>query len=90
MLSKLTTFFESGNVIAPPGASYLLSMVFKIYLPKPPGVDMPPERKPCLEHVLQSGTWVGQHLAYVLSLDFYWWQFNPRSRCVPRAEIILI
>lgn len=26
-------------------------MVFRIRHPKPPGVDMPPERKPCLEHL---------------------------------------
>ena len=37
---------------------------------------MPTRKRPCLEHVLQSGAWVGQHLAYVLSLDFYWWQFK--------------
>ena len=34
-----------------PPAADLLSMVFRIRHPKPPGVDMPPERKPCLEHL---------------------------------------
>ena len=34
MLSKLVTLFESGNTTDPPRASYLLSMVFKIYRPK--------------------------------------------------------
>ena len=30
-----------------------------------------------LKHVRQSSGRVGQSLAYVLSLDFYRWQFNP-------------
>ena len=32
-------------------ASYLISMVFEIRHPKSPGNNMPPERKPCLEHM---------------------------------------
>ena len=59
------------------GASYLISMVFKICRPKPPRANIPLEWKPCLEHVRQSSGRVGQSLAYVLSLDFYRWQFNP-------------
>ena len=37
---------------------------------------MPTRERPCLEHVQQSGMRAGQLLAYVLSLDFYWWQFK--------------
>ena len=59
------------------GASCLISMVFKICRPKPPKANIPLEWKPCLEHVRQSSGRVGQSLAYVLSLDFYRWQFNP-------------
>ena len=32
-------------------ASCLISMVFEIRHPKSPGNNMPPERKPCLEHL---------------------------------------
>ena len=62
------------------GASYLISMVFKICRPKPPRANIPLEWKPCLEHVRQSSGRVGQSLAYVLSLDFYRWQFNLKCR----------
>ena len=37
---------------------------------------MPAKERPCLEHVRQLDRRVGQPLAHVLSLDFYWWQFN--------------
>ena len=37
-------------------ASCLISMVFKIYRPKIPGVDIPSEWKPCLSNLLPQGT----------------------------------
>ena len=37
---------------------------------------MPAKERPCLEHMQQLDRRVGQHLAHVLSLVFYWWQFN--------------
>ena len=51
------------EVVLPGGmnmASCLISMVFKIYRPKPPGANIPLEWKPCLEHVQQSSGRVGQ------------------------------
>ena len=42
-------------------ASCLISMVFEIRHPKSPGNNMPPERKPCLEHLQQSGAQIGHH-----------------------------
>ena len=42
-------------------ASYLISMVFEIRHPKSPGNNMPPERKPCLKHLQQSGAQIGHH-----------------------------
>ena len=65
MLSKPATLFESGNATAPPGASYLLSMVFKICHPKSPGADMPARERPCLEHVQRRP---GLLVAFSLSL----------------------
>ena len=53
------------------GASYLISMVFKICHPKRLGAGTLSGWKPCLEHVRQSSGRVGQSLAYVLSMDFY-------------------
>ena len=38
---------------------------------------MPARERPCLEHMQQLDRRVGQHLAHVLSLVFYWWQFKP-------------
>jgi len=38
---------------------------------------MPAKERPCLEHMQQLDRRVGQPLAHVLSLDFYWWQFKP-------------
>ena len=72
------------------GASYLISMVFKICRPKSPGANMPLEWKPCLGHVRQSSGRVGQSLAYVLSLDFYWWQFKPpgAGACLERKPCL--
>ena len=55
--------FCSLGVVLPGGmnmASYLISMVFKIYHPKIPGADIPAGWKPCLEHVQQSSGRVGQ------------------------------
>ena len=37
---------------------------------------MPTRERPCLEHMQQLDRRVDQPLAHVLSLDFYWWQFN--------------
>jgi hypothetical protein len=36
-------------------------MVFEIRHPKSPGNNMPPERKPCLKHLQQSGAQIGHH-----------------------------
>ena len=35
-------------------AAYVLSMVFKIYRPKPPRAGMPVRERPCLEHMQQN------------------------------------
>lgn len=46
---------SSSGLVLPGGmtkAACLISMVFEIRHPKSPGNNMPPERKPSLEHVL--------------------------------------
>ena len=45
---------------------------------------MPAKERPCLEHMQQLDRRVGQPLAHVLSLDFYWWQFNLEESVHPR------
>ena len=55
----------------------MLSMVFEDFRPESPGVNVLARERPCLEHVQQLDRRVGQPLAHVLSLDFYWWQFKP-------------
>ena len=55
---------SSSGLVLPGGmtkASYLISMVFEIRHPKSPGNNMPPERKPCLKHLQQSGAQIGHH-----------------------------
>ena len=55
---------SSSGLVLPGGmniASYLLSMVFKIYRPKIPEADIPLGRKPCLSNLLPHGT-VAVHL----------------------------
>ena len=45
---------------------------------------MPAKERPCLEHMQQLDRRVDQPLAHVLSLDFYWWQFNLEESVHPR------
>ncbi len=45
---------------------------------------MPTRERPCLEHMQQLDRRVDQPLAHVLSLDFYWWQFNLEESVHPR------
>ena len=51
---------------------------------------MPTKERPCLEHVQQLDRRVGQPLAHVLSLDFYWWQFKPpgAGACLERKPCL--
>ena len=67
-------------------AAYVLSMVFKICRPKLPRTGIPVRERPCLEHMQQLGVWVGQPLAFVLSMVFIHQPLLPQEEYWPTAR----